>query len=35
MAGMEVVVVKSDDDGKIDVGDLKSKATLYRKTCLA
>jgi glycine dehydrogenase len=36
MAGMEVVVVKSDEDGKIDVADLKSKATLYKEnlSCL-
>ncbi len=30
MAGMEVVVVKSDEDGKIDVVDLKAKATQYK-----
>jgi glycine dehydrogenase len=30
MAGMEVVVVKSDDDGKIDVPDLKAKASQYK-----
>ena len=30
MAGMEVVVVKSDEDGKIDVGDLKTKARQYK-----
>lgn len=30
MAGMQVVVVKSDDEGKIDVADLKAKATQYR-----
>jgi glycine dehydrogenase len=30
MAGMEVVVVKSDEDGKIDVVDLKAKADQYR-----
>ncbi|HJR68000.1 MAG TPA: aminomethyl-transferring glycine dehydrogenase [Gemmatimonadaceae bacterium] len=27
MAGMRVVVVKTDDDGNIDVGDLEAKAT--------
>jgi glycine dehydrogenase len=30
MAGMDVVVVKSDEDGKIDLEDLNSKATLYK-----
>ena len=30
MAGMTVVVVKSDEDGKIDVADLKSKAEQYK-----
>lgn len=30
MAGMHVVVVKSDEDGKIDVADLKAKATQYK-----
>ncbi len=30
MAGMEVVVVKSDSDGKIDVADLKAKAGQYK-----
>ena len=30
MAGMEVVVVKSDEDGKIDVTDLKTKAGQYK-----
>ncbi|HVS95973.1 MAG TPA: aminomethyl-transferring glycine dehydrogenase [Puia sp.] len=30
MAGMKVVVVKSDEDGHIDVGDLKDKAAEYR-----
>lgn len=30
MAGMNVVVVKSDEDGKIDVADLKAKAALYK-----
>ncbi len=36
MAGMEVVVVKSDADGKIDVADLKAKAEQYkdRLSCL-
>ncbi|HYF70092.1 MAG TPA: aminomethyl-transferring glycine dehydrogenase [Ohtaekwangia sp.] len=29
MAGMHVVVVKSDEDGKIDVADLKAKAAQY------
>jgi glycine dehydrogenase len=29
MAGMSVVVVKSDEDGHIDVGDLKEKAVEY------
>ena len=32
MAGMEVVVVKSDEDGKIDVQDLKAKAAQYKDT---
>jgi len=32
MAGLKVVVVKSDDDGHIDVEDLKSKAVLYKDT---
>jgi glycine dehydrogenase len=32
MAGMKVVVVKSDDDGHIDVGDLKEKAMQYKDT---
>jgi glycine dehydrogenase len=32
MAGMEVVVVKSDEEGKIDVQDLKAKAALYKDT---
>ncbi len=32
MAGMNVVVVKSDADGKIDVADLKAKATQYKDT---
>jgi len=30
MAGMKVVVVKSDDDGHIDVEDLKAKAEQYK-----
>jgi glycine dehydrogenase len=30
MAGMKVVVVKSDEDGHIDTGDLKEKATQYK-----
>lgn len=30
MAGMDVVVVKSDEDGKIDVADLKAKAEQHR-----
>ncbi|MEO7992524.1 MAG: aminomethyl-transferring glycine dehydrogenase, partial [Chryseolinea sp.] len=30
MAGMEVVVVKSDEEGKIDVADLKAKAEQYK-----
>lgn len=30
MAAMEVVVVKSDADGKIDVADLKAKAELHK-----
>ncbi len=30
MAGMEVVVVKSDEEGKIDVVDLKAKAEQYK-----
>ncbi len=32
MAGMDVVVVKSDQDGKIDVTDLKAKAEQYKDT---
>jgi glycine dehydrogenase len=31
MAGMKVVVVKSDDDGHIDVADLVAKAQQYRQ----
>jgi glycine dehydrogenase len=36
MAGMEVVVVKSDADGKIDVADLKAKAEQHKNnlSCL-
>jgi glycine dehydrogenase len=36
MAGMDVVVVKSDEEGKIDVADLKEKAAKYsdRLSCL-
>ncbi|MEO5601061.1 MAG: aminomethyl-transferring glycine dehydrogenase [Cyclobacteriaceae bacterium] len=36
MAGMEVVVVKSDEEGKIDVADLKAKADQYKErlSCL-
>lgn len=36
MAGMNVVVVKSDDEGKIDLADLKTKAAQYkdRLSCL-
>jgi glycine dehydrogenase len=30
MAGMQVVVIKSDNDGKIDVADLKAKAGQYK-----
>lgn len=30
MAGMDVVVVKSDEEGKVDVADLKSKAEQYK-----
>ncbi len=30
MAGMDVVVVKSDEEGKIDVTDLKAKAEQYK-----
>ncbi|MFN8342919.1 MAG: aminomethyl-transferring glycine dehydrogenase [Cyclobacteriaceae bacterium] len=32
MAGMEVVIVKSDADGKIDVADLTAKAAQYKDT---
>jgi glycine dehydrogenase len=30
MAGMDIVIVKSDEEGKIDVADLKAKATQYK-----
>jgi glycine dehydrogenase len=30
MAGMEVVVTKSDEEGKVDVADLKAKAEQYK-----
>lgn len=32
LAGMKVVVVKSDDEGHIDVADLKAKAEQYKDT---
>lgn len=32
MAGMKVVVVKSDEDGHIDVADLEAKAEQYKET---
>ena len=32
MTGMQVVVVKSDEDGHIDVADLKAKAEQYKDT---
>jgi glycine dehydrogenase len=35
MAGMKVVVVKSDQDGHIDVADLKAKAEQYKDTLAA
>ena len=35
MAGMDVVIVKSDEEGKIDVGDLKSKAIQYKDNLAA
>ncbi len=35
MAGMKVVVVKSDEDGHIDVADLKAKAAQYKETLAA
>jgi glycine dehydrogenase len=31
MAGMQVVIVQSDEQGKIDVNDLRSKAQTYQK----
>ncbi len=36
MCGMKIVVVKSDEEGKIDVEDLKAKATQYKEelSCL-
>jgi len=35
MAGMKVVVVKSDDEGHIDVADLKTKAAQYKDSLSA
>jgi glycine dehydrogenase len=35
MAGMKVVVVKSDEDGHIDVADLKAKAAQYKDSLAA
>ena len=35
MAGMKVVVVKSDEDGHIDVADLKAKAEQYKDSLSA
>ncbi len=35
MAGMKVVVVKSDDDGHIDLADLKAKAAHYKDSLAA
>ncbi|HEY4150169.1 MAG TPA: aminomethyl-transferring glycine dehydrogenase, partial [Chitinophagaceae bacterium] len=35
MAGMKVVVVKSDEDGHIDVADLKAKADQYKDSLSA
>ena len=35
MVGMKVVVVKSDDEGHIDVSDLKAKAVQYKDTLAA
>jgi glycine dehydrogenase len=35
MAGMQVVVVKSDDQGNVDVADLRAKAAQYRDTLAA
>jgi glycine dehydrogenase len=35
MAGMRVVVVKCDDDGNVDVGDLKAKVAAHAETLAA
>jgi glycine dehydrogenase len=35
MAGMEVVVVKSDEEGKVDVADLKAKAEQHKEKLAA
>jgi glycine dehydrogenase len=35
MAGLEVVVVKCDDKGNIDISDLKEKAQMHRQTLAA
>ncbi len=35
MAGMKIVVVKCDDNGNIDLADLKSKAELYKNNLAA
>jgi glycine dehydrogenase len=35
MAGMEVVLVKSDEEGKIDVADLRAKALQYKNNLSA
>lgn len=35
MAGMKVVVVKSDDEGHVDLNDLKTKAEQYKDTLAA
>jgi glycine dehydrogenase len=35
MAGMKVVVVKSDDEGKVDLADLEAKAIQHRDTLAA
>ena len=35
MAGMDVMIVKSDEEGKIDVADLKSKAIQYKDNLAA
>src|SRR5690606_18400488 len=32
MAGMKVVVVKADEEGHVDVADLKAKAEQYKDT---